>query len=269
MFALSTVEFSKKYYNRKRQHQSNKYYYLDCHSGEGQINQLLDELEKCFILNEISKKQYKKEFDFYLEFFLKRCININRSFSDAIKFLSIWLKLSPDTLLKALKAEDLEQYFNRTEFHHEGNKWYFPKLLQVFVTLVENKQAKPKEILDHLFKIFNFFSDPECFVCEIIGYDQLERFIKESPKEFKTDLLLKVKDFIDEKSTVYLGFRSHQYLKTELLTIDPTLLLKKIDSKKLASQIKSDLFIFSSINYFDSSKYVPQPSTNFRKGQSY
>ena len=63
MFALSTVEFSKKYYNRKRQHQSNKYYYLDCHSGEGQINQLLDELEKCFILNEISKKQYKKEFD--------------------------------------------------------------------------------------------------------------------------------------------------------------------------------------------------------------
>lgn len=55
---------------------------------------------------------------------------------------------------------------------------------------------------------------------------------------------MKVKDFIDEKSTVYLGLLSHQYLKTELLTIDPTLLLKKIDSKKLVSQIKSDLFIF-------------------------
>lgn len=268
MFALSTDEFSKKYYDEKWKKQSNKYYCLDCHSGEGQTNQLLNELEKYFFLNNTSKEQMKKEFDFYLEFFLKRCININRSFSDAIKFLSIWLKLSPDTLLNALKAEDLKQYFNRTEFHLEGNKWYFSELLQVFVTLVENKQAKPKEILDHLFKVFNFFSDPECFVCEIIGYDQLERFIKDSPKEFKTDLLLKVKDFIDEKSTVYLGFRSHQYLKTELLTIAPTL-LKKIDSKKLASQIKSDLFIFSSINYFDSSKYVPQQSTNFRKRQSY
>lgn len=268
MFELSTVEFSKKYYNKKRESQSNKYYCLDCHSGEGQINQLLNELEKCFILNKTSEEQKKKEFDFYLEFFLKRCININRSFSDAIKFLAIWLKSSPDTLLKALKTEDLEQYFNRTEFHHEGNEWYFPKLLQVFVTLIENKQANPKEILDHLFKIFNFFSDPECFVCEIIGYDQLERFIKESPEEFKTDLLLKVKDFIDENSTVYLGFRSHQYLKTELLTV-PTSLLKKTDLKKLASQIKSDLFIFPSINRFDSSEYVPQQSTNFRKGKSY
>ena len=48
MFALSIDEFSKKYYDEKWKKQSNKYYCLDCHSGEGQTNQLLNELEKYF-----------------------------------------------------------------------------------------------------------------------------------------------------------------------------------------------------------------------------
>ncbi|TLY48032.1 MAG: hypothetical protein E6K54_03505 [Gammaproteobacteria bacterium] len=264
MFELSTVEFTKKYYNTDRKSQSNKYYCLDCHSGEGQINQLLNELEKCFISNKTPKKQKKKEFDFYLEFFFKRCININRNFSDAVEFLSIWVKISPDTLLSALKIGDLDQYFNRTEFGHDGDKWCFPKLLQIFVILVEDKQAQVKEILDCLFEIFNFFSIPNTFVCEIIGYDQLERCIKEVPKVFKDDLLLKINEFIQINNTIYLGPRSHQYLNAKLQTIDPILWVKKADSLKLAFDLKTALFIFPSHKQFDP-KYVTHQPINFGK----
>lgn len=264
MFKLSTVEFSKKYYNEDRESQSNKYYCLDCHSGEGQINQLLNELEKCFISNRTLEKQKKEEFDFYLEFFLKRCIYINRSFSDAVEFLSIWVKISPDTLLSALKSGDLDQYFNRTEFGHDGDKWCFPKLLQILVILVEDKQAHSKEILDYLFKIFNFFNIPDTFVCEIIGYDQLERRIKEVPKVFKDDLLLKINEFIQINDTIYLGPRSHQYLNAKLQTIDPTFWVKKADPLKLASDLKTALFIFPSYKQFGSG-YINHQSINFGK----
>lgn len=68
MFEHSTAEVSKKYYNGEGT-QFNKYYCLDCHSGEGQINQLLKQLSEDFIRKKISRKQKKKEFDFYLEFF--------------------------------------------------------------------------------------------------------------------------------------------------------------------------------------------------------
>lgn len=80
MFNLSAKEFSKKYYNTRRKVKlSNKYLRLDCESGEGLINPLLLEL----------KKSSPEEFEYYLNFFLKKCININRSFSDAVEFLSI------------------------------------------------------------------------------------------------------------------------------------------------------------------------------------
>lgn len=66
------------------------FYHLDCISGEGLVNLLL------VALKEISPA----EFNYYLNFFLKKCINVNRSFSDAVDFLSIWLEKSPDTLFK-------------------------------------------------------------------------------------------------------------------------------------------------------------------------
>ncbi len=264
---LPTLKFSNKYYCKEGGSQFDKYYCLDCHSGEGQTNQLLNELNQYFILKKASKKQKKREFDFYLEFFLKKCININRSFSDAVWFMSIWLKISPDTLLKALKADELALYFNRTEFHHEGDKWYFPKLLQTFETLVKAEQVQTKELIDQLFKVFNFFNMPETFVHEIIGYDQLERCIKEIPQVFKADLLLKINEFIQIDSTIYLGLHSHQYLNTELQNIDPTLWVKKADLSKLAFDIKTTLFKFPSHKQFDPP--VIYQANNFGKGTYY
>lgn len=266
MFKFSTVKYFKKNYN-KGATQFNKYYCLDCHSGEGQSNQLLEELNKSFILKKAPKRQKKKEFDFYLDFFLKKCININRSFSDAVWFLSIWLELSPDSLLKALKAEELARYFNRTVFHHDGDKWYFPKLLQTFETLVKAEQVQAKDILDDLFKIFNFFNIPETFVREIIGYDQLERCIKEIPQVFKADLLLKINEFIQIDSTIYLGPHSHQYLNAELQNMDPTLWVKKTDPLKLAFDIKTTLFEFPHHKQFDPN--VIYPPNRFGKGSCY
>lgn len=136
-------------------------------------------------------------------------------------------------------------------------------MLQAFVVLLNDKQINAKEIVDFLFKIFNFSNDPQSFVFEILGYDRLEGFIKECPQAFKTDLLLKLQDFIDEKSKVYLGFRSHQYLKTELETIAPNLSTKTTDPKKLAFEIKSSLFSFPSINRFDPSEYVSNQPISF------
>ena len=286
MFEFSTVEFSRKYYYKKEGSQFNKYYCLDCHSGEGQTNQLLKELNKYFILSKASKKQKKKEFDFYLEFFLKKCININRSFSDAVWFLSIWLKISPDTLLsrlknvkiinelieqlvnlknelksqntiknlskkklniknlinklnvralitifkitdlenelniekliQVLKEINLKTVFNRTEYHHEGDQWYFPRLLQTFSTVVNQKKVASMEVLNDLFEAFDFFNIPEVFVTEIIGYDRLQLCINECPAVFKLDLLSKVNEFAKINDKISLGLRSHIYLQEAL-----------------------------------------------------
>ena len=55
MFKFSTVKYFKKNYNKEAT-QFNKYYCLDCHSGEGKSNQLLEELNKYFILKNFNLK---------------------------------------------------------------------------------------------------------------------------------------------------------------------------------------------------------------------
>lgn len=210
MFNLSAKEFSDKYYCKEKKPQSNNYFRLDCESGEGLINPLLVKL----------KKTSNSEFEFYLEFILKKCINVNRSFSDAVVFLSIWLKKSPDTLLEKLKNAELKQYFNRTEYGHDGDQWPFPRLLQVFSVLIEKELVTAHEILDYLFETFDFFNAPEDFVSEIIGYDRLELCIKECGPIFKEALALKMAKFVNLNKAINIGFRSHEYLDKELKNIN-------------------------------------------------
>jgi hypothetical protein len=221
MFKLSGKYFSFKYYRDESIAKTcNWFYSLDCKSGEGLDNRLLETLSKIFKVENTPTMQTKKEFEFYLEFILKKCIYINRSFSDAIWFLSIWLNISPDTLLRALQTAELKQFFNRTEYDHDGDQWYFPKLLQIFSTLIEKKQVTENKMLDYLFETFDF--TPEDFVREIIGYDRLEGCIKESPAVFKQALLSKMSKFVYENETIDIGLRSRKYLNDEIQKIHPT-----------------------------------------------
>ncbi len=238
----------------------NFFYSLDCQSGEGLVNSLLDEL----------RNSSSREFNKYLNFFLKKCININRSFSDAITFLSIWLEKSPQRLLKELQNVtlidelinelkkdlrnearinelrkmigikklkkkkqidklqqlSLKSFFNRTEYDREGNQWYFPKLLKTFEILIEREKITVGEILDYLFEVFDFFSTPDTFVVNIIGYDRLKACIEECPSIFKQALLLKMKEFI-ALNRMDIGLRSYRYLKKEVEDMGLILFLKK------------------------------------------
>lgn len=230
----------------------NFFYYLDCISGEGLNNPLLSKLK------EISKREFKV----YLNFILKKCIYVNRSFSDAVELFSIWIEKSPDSLLEKLKNAELKRYFNRTEYDHDGDQWYFPKLLQVFSILVQKKQVTENEVLNYLFETLDFFSMPEIFVREIIGYDRLELCVKESPSVFKQALLLKVHEFIDENKKIDMGSRSRKYLKDEIQAIDEikrikTELSKQTQAQELIAYIKQNggLFHYPSINYFDQDQF--------------
>lgn len=273
MFRLANKNFSSKYYNSKTKSQSDFFFSLDCRSGEGQTNLLLMALNAS-IQKYKNKDELKKEFEFYLEFFLKKCININRSFSDAIQFLSIWLKISPNTLLKALQNAELKQFFNRTEYDHEGDQWYFPKLLYIFSSLVERKLVTADEILDYVFETFNFFSEREIFVTEIIGYDRLEVCIKESPAVFKQALLSKMYEFVGKNKLIDIGFHSRRYLNDEIQennAIKRTKTEKLTDPLQLVSYIKKHLFIYPSkadVTKIENFSLAP-PSNNFRGSGSY
>lgn len=181
----------------------NYFYYLDCRTGEGLHNPLLKEIKK------ISSSA---EFDFYINFILKKCININRSFSDAIEFLSIWLEKSPDSLLKKLRTLELKQYFYRTVYGHEGDHWCFSELLKAFVILI-NENNTANDIFEYLFNTFDFLNDPDTFLIEVIGYDQLQKRIEECPHVFKEALLLMINQL---NQTVYIGINSQRYLHDEL-----------------------------------------------------
>lgn len=238
-FALNNF----KSYRNKKQTKYSFFYSLDCHSGEGLINPLLPEL----------KKISPEEFEYYLNFFKKKCIYVNRSFSDAVEFLSIWLEKSPYTLLKELKIvmllknkkkeleelknnlknernrikkikkkikklekNNLKNFFNRTEYNQEGNKWCFPKLLNAFLPLVK-ENVTTDEILNYVFEIFDFFNMPDIFVIEIIGYDLLEKCITETPVIFRQALLLKVYEFVEfnKKNDIKIGLQSQRYLQNK------------------------------------------------------
>lgn len=261
MFKLSAKEFSNKYYNGKRKAKSDRYHSLDCQSGEGLVNSLLPAL----------KKTSNVEFEFYLEFILKKCINVNRSFSDAIQFLTIWLEKSQITLLSGLRNMQLKPFFNRTEYDHEGDKWYFPKLLHVFSTLVENKSVLADEILNYLFQTFDFFSMPEIFVTEVVGYDRLEQCIKESPASFKQALLAKINEFVDQNKTIDIGFHSRRYLNgSKIQATDTQTTEKQTDPLALVSYIKNHLLIYPSIKNFNpSDSVILPPASNYKWCSNY
>ncbi|WP_342228077.1 hypothetical protein [Rickettsiella endosymbiont of Rhagonycha lignosa] len=274
MFNLSAKEFSDKYYCKERNHQSNNYYRLDCESGEGLINPLLKELEKNFIkLKKKPAEQRKKAFELYLEFFLKKCININRSFSDAIQFLSIWLKISPDIFLTALKNNELKLFFNRTEYDHDGDKWYFPKLLKILSPLIKQNLTTADELLFNIFETFDFFAEPEIFVSEIIGYDRLEWCIKQSPAVFKQALLSKVQEFVKQYNTIDIGLHSRKYLNDAIQAINgiqTTKIERQTERLELASFLKNNIFSYPSIKNFNSSdSFLAFPRTNYNRSNNY
>jgi hypothetical protein len=220
-------------------HKFNYFYSLDCQSGEGLKNPLLMKLRK------ISSA----EFNYYLNFFLKKCINVNRSFSDAVEFLSIWLKKSPDTLLEKLKNAELKRDFYRTEYDHDGDKWYFPKLLKDFAKLVD-KENTADEILGYLFEIFDFFNIPETFVSVIIGYDRLpiciqEIRIGEMPSIFQQALLSKMNEFVAKNHTIDIGLRSRKYLQREMFKKGES--DKQENPQELVEYIKCHLFFYPTL----------------------
>lgn len=253
MFNLSFKEFNARYYRDKIiSRKCNKFYSLDCRSGEGLPNLLFKELKENFT------KENTIEFEFYLEMILKKCININRSFSDAIEFLSLWLKLSPYMLLHALKNRDLITFFNRTVYHLDGNSWCFPKLLQSFLILIKEEKIIAIDLLDYLFETFDFFSMPEIFIGKVIGYDRLKQCIEDSPKIFKEALLFKINEFVIKHKEINIGANSIHYLNEELSSINSRVIKPKIDKniypKKLVSQLKNQLFVFPNTSCFNPSE---------------
>ncbi len=264
MFDLSAKKFSEKYYADEQKAISNWYYSLDCQSGEGLINPLLPKLQK------ISSS----DFEFYLEFILKKCINVNRSFSDAVEFLSIWLKKSPDSLLEQLKNAQLKQFFNRTEYNHEGLNWHFPKLLHKFAALIK-KPVTADEILHYLFETFDFFSMTEDFVTEVIGYDRLEQCVKESPCIFRQALLSKMYEFIEQNKTIDIGSISRTFLKNSLTIDDKNNIKVKLELERekerqeLISYIRNGgFFNYPSNDRFSEGKFNTH-NPNFRPGNYY
>lgn len=243
----------------------NKFLESDYKSGEGLINSIFP------LLEEVPLKIFEDSIDFILE----NCINVNRSFSDAVEFLSIWQKRSPHGLLKKLKniiliielieelkadkkngnriiklkneigikelEEKLEKegltesekigrlinkleqinlkfFFNRTEYSHEGDRWYFPELLKIFEELVDETNTASK-ILDYVFETFDFFNIPYIFLVEVIGYDRLQKSIEECPAIFKQALVLKINRLVEMNKTINLGLQSQQYLNEEIIKI--------------------------------------------------
>lgn len=234
---LETQKKNFKYNKKPTKH--NFFYCLDCQSGEGLVNPLLSEL----------KNTSSTEFKFYLKFILQKCINVNRSFSDAVEFLSIWLKKSPDNLLYQLKNAKLKQFFNRTEYDHEGLNWYFPTLLRKFAALVK-EPVTADEILHYLFETFDFFSIPEIFVTDVIGYNRLEQCVKESPAIFRQALLLKMYEFVERNKTIDVGSISRTFLNNNLTTDDKKNIKAKLELERekerqeLISYINGGLFTY-------------------------
>lgn len=238
---------------------------LDYKAGEGLNNPIFPLL----------KKTPLNIFERSINFILENCINVNRSFSDAVEFLSIWLKKSPhrlliklenislikelikelkkesknetrimelknkirikelekklekkgltesektDRLINKLEQSNLNFFFNRTEYSHEGDQWYFPKLLKIFEVLV-NKTNSAGKILNYVFEVFDFFNIPNTFVVEIIGYDRLQKCIEECPPIFKQVLVLKINMFVKLHKTINLGLQSQKFLNEEVKKI--------------------------------------------------
>lgn len=257
------VSIKKNFFNSKWANINRKkhgyFYFLDCTAGEGLINPLLIEL----------KNTAPTEFKYYCNFFLNKCINVNRSFSDAVEFLSIWVEKSPYNLLEKLKNRKLKWFFYRTEYDHDGDKWYFPELLQVFTTLVEKKKTSANEILDYLFETFDFFTMPEIFVREIIGYDRLEWCVQVSPAVFKQALLTKMQEFIENNKLIDIGSRSFKYLNNEIQKIEALKTEKQADPVKLALLSKNNIFKYPIKNIKPTDSLIAVHRTNYNRSNNY
>lgn len=182
---------------------------LDMNSGEGLVNVLLPELA------EMPPRYFKQ----VLDNILMNCINVNRSFADAIEFLSIWFEKSPDTLLKKLADNQLKNFFNRTMYHLDGDQWPFAKLLEIFSRTIKEETAA-KNILHDLFENFDFVSKSDEFIRLVIGYNRLECCVNDIPAVFKIPLLEKIQSMIDKENKqgkhLDLGHDSFTYLTKEL-----------------------------------------------------
>jgi len=167
-------------------------------------------------------------------------------------------------LLAALQDNELKWFFNRTEYDHDGDKWYFPKLLHAFSILAVKEPITADKILNYLFETFDFFSMPELFVTEIIGYDRLGECIKESPAVFKQALLSKIQEFV-KHNTIDIGKCSRDYLNDVIQRVDVverTKLEKQTERLELVSYLKNSFFIYPSIKNFNpSDSFIPLPST--------
>ena len=190
-------KYSKLSSGERQEELFNHFYKLDCDSGIGVVNPLLIELEK------VSSTEFKKS----LNFLLKKCINVNRDFSDAVKFLSIWLRKSPSTLLRRLERGSLKKFFYRTEYYHDGDQWYFPELLADFSSLIGKRIHQSVKITAD-------------FIRAVIGYDRLEHCVREISEIFKPALLIKIQEMIwqCEANAQYIdiGRASYAYLMKEL-----------------------------------------------------
>ncbi|MCH9754500.1 MAG: hypothetical protein K0U11_01410, partial [Gammaproteobacteria bacterium] len=126
--------------------------------------------------------------------------------------------------------------------------------------LIEKKSITATVILEYLFSTFDFFSIPEIFVTEVIGYDRLEGCIKESPTIFKQALLLKINDFVKKNETIDIGLRSFRYLNYERQFINPIKRIKTQSDKQtdrlelVAYTQTGGFFIYPEINNFNPSE---------------
>lgn len=134
------------------------------------------------------------EFEMVVDRLLKKCFYINRTFSDTVKFLSIWLRKSPHTLVARLKKNDLKEFFCRIEYDKDGCEWPFPKLLHIFLPIM-GEALKPRHVIDYLFNTFCFFSMPQTFIWQVIGYDQLNLRLAQIDNVFHGPLLEKMSYF--------------------------------------------------------------------------
>ncbi|MES2142175.1 MAG: hypothetical protein V4471_04745 [Pseudomonadota bacterium] len=151
------------------------------------------------------------EFESIVGTLLKKCFYINRSFSDAVDFLSIWLVKSPETLLPKLKKSELKEFFCKTEYDKDGDDWPLSKLLHAFLPFLNKKKLTPDKVMSYLFNNFCFLDTPDIFIRMIIGYDQLEQRLAQIHELFH-EALLKKMAYIYRKG-INLGYRSNALVR--------------------------------------------------------
>ena len=186
---------------------------------ESSVNYLLSEI---FSLDKLSCERMNylipflegisaSEFESVIGTLLKKCFYINRAFSDAVDFLSIWLVKSPETLLPKLKKSELKEFFFRTQYDKDGDDWPLIRLLHVFLPFLNEKELTPDKVMSYLFNNFCFLDTPDIFIRMIIGYDQLGQRLAQIHELFHQALLKKMA-YIYRKG-INLGYHSNALVR--------------------------------------------------------